>query len=104
MCSRDARAESPRAVCVQVELGLAAGDHLGDRPADASRASEAVEREPGRHVQAAHSRHWSDKRAGVRGHGVGVANELDDPGFVRGRKTARGARQQGLEPCLVGRQ
>src|SRR5437762_1565592 len=47
------RAESPRAIRVEIQLGLVAGDHLGDRAPDPSGASKSIEREASRHEETA---------------------------------------------------
>src|SRR5207248_9293801 len=47
------RAESPRPVWVEVELGLACCHELGDRPADGAGAAETVEGKAGGHIEAA---------------------------------------------------
>src|SRR5207245_784703 len=98
------RAEAPGPVWVKVELGLARADQLGQGAADPAGASETVQRQPGRKKEAAHARYRSDQWVGVGRHGIGVADELHNPGLTRKRKASRSAGQERLEPRLVGRE
>ena len=98
------RPEPPRPVRIQVELRFPGRHQLRDRSPDPAGATESVQRKPGRHVESAHSRDRSDKRCRIRGHRVGMADELDDACVMHKWKTARRAGEQGLEARLVGRQ
>ena len=89
---------------MEVELGLACGDQLAQRAADAAGAAESVQRQPGGHEKAADARHWTDERTRIRGHGVGVADELHNARLAQVRKAPGRAREQWLETRLVRRQ
>ena len=96
--------EPPRPVGIEVEIGVAARDELGEAPSDTARAAETVEREAGGHVQAGHSRHWPDQWVGVRCHGVRMADQFHDPRVMEEWETAGRAREKWLESRLVWRQ
>jgi hypothetical protein len=97
------RTEAPGPVRIEVELGLAGGDQLGQRAADASRASESIERKAGRQVEALHPRHRTNQWIGIRRHGVGMTDQLHDARLTHEREATRGPGQKRFEPRLVGR-
>ena len=97
-------AEAPRPVRLDVDLGLPFGDELGERLAQAARAPEAVQREPGGGPEPVHPRHRPEQRVAVGGHRVGVADEGDHTRVLQEREAANGAGHQLLEPGVVRRQ
>ena len=97
-------AEAPGAIGGDVDLGLARRDPLGHRLADAARAAEAVQRQPGRHPEAGHAGHGAEQRVRVGRHRVGVADEPGDAGVGEEREPPHGAGHQRREALLVGRQ
>ena len=84
-------AEAPGAVRLEIQLALAAGHELGHGLADAARAAEAVEREPGGDEEAGHARKLAHERVAVGRHRIGMAHELDHAGVGEEREALRGA-------------
>ena len=93
--------EAPGPIGGHVELSAAVGHPLGQRPPHAARTAEAVERQPGRHPEAAHSGHRAEMRIAVRRHRVGVAQQPDHPGVLEQGKSADRALEQGREAIDV---
>src|SRR5437588_6538426 len=52
------RPEAPRSIGIEIELGLAGGDQLGDRLADPAGAPESVEGKPRGDEEPTNTRHW----------------------------------------------
>ena len=78
---------------MEVELGLAGRDQLGQRPSDSAATSKTIERKPRREVQAMHARDRADQWVGVGRHRVGMADELHDACLAYEWEASRSPRQ-----------
>ena len=97
-------AEAPRPVRLDVHLGLAGGDELGQRLPEPSSAAEAVQRQPRREPETAHAGHRAEQRIPVGRHRVGMADEPRHACLVEEREAPHRACHQLREALVVGRQ
>ena len=74
------------------------------RPADPAAAPEPVERQPGRHPEAADAGERPEQRVRVGGHRVRMADQADRLGVGEERESPDRPRHQRCESLVVGRQ
>ena len=96
-------AEPPRPVRPDVDARVAGRDPARHRATDPAAATEAVERQTGRHPEPAHAGEWSEKWIRIRRHRVRVADESDRLRVCEEREAPDGTGHQGGESLVVGR-
>ena len=93
--------EAPGAVGVHVELGFALGHPLGEAPAQAAGAAEAVQRQAGGDPEAADARHGPEQGVAVGRHRVWMAEQANHAGLLEHREPSDRPLEQRREAIHV---
>ena len=98
------RTETPRPIARHVELGLAGRNPLGNRLANTTRATKAIQRQPCGHPETRHTRHRSKQWVAVGRHRIGMADQADDTGLLEEGEAPNRTLHQLCESLLARRQ